>query len=104
MMRQHLSSQAVRLERMWHAGSFTSGLAQLVEKMRYLLYGKHPRTTIDASSGATRRVRAPPRSPGNAKDAEHPAAQFAGANCSNAAWSTNTACEFWQSELTPQPG
>lgn len=103
-MRQHPSSQAARLGRMRRAGSFTSGLAQLVEKMRYLLYGKHPRTTIDASSGATRRVRAPPRSPGNAKDAEHPAAQFAAANCGDAAWSTNAACEFCQSGLTTQPG
>lgn len=34
------------------AGSFTSGLAQLVEKMRYVLYGKHRRTTIDASASA----------------------------------------------------
>ena len=30
------------------AGSFTSSLAQLVDKMRYILYGKHRRTTIDA--------------------------------------------------------
>jgi hypothetical protein len=34
------------------AGSFTSGLPQLVDRMRYTLYGKHRRTTIDASSSA----------------------------------------------------
>lgn len=35
------------------AGSFTSGIAALVEKMRYVLYAKHRRTTIDASAGAS---------------------------------------------------
>lgn len=35
-----------------HAGSFNSGLAHLVDKLRYVLYGKHRRTTIDASISA----------------------------------------------------
>jgi len=39
------------------AGSFTSGLPQLVDRMRYTLYGKHRRTTIDASSSARRHAR-----------------------------------------------
>ena len=34
------------------AGSFTSGLAMLVDKIRYILYGKHRRTTFDANVGA----------------------------------------------------
>ena len=40
------------LSRAARAGSFTSGLSQLVEKMRYTLYGKHRRTTFDASACA----------------------------------------------------
>ena len=36
------------------AGSYTSGLAQLVDRMRYVLYGKHRRTTIDASASTLR--------------------------------------------------
>jgi len=48
-----------RLSRAARAGSFTSGLSQLVEKMRYTLYGKHRRTTFDASACA----RAPPGRP-----------------------------------------
>ncbi len=47
------------LSRARGAGSFTSGLSQLVEKMRYTLYGKHRRTTFDASACA----RAPPGRP-----------------------------------------
>ncbi|KAK9827988.1 hypothetical protein WJX81_005593 [Elliptochloris bilobata] len=34
----------------YFVGSFTSGIAALVEKMRYVLYDKHRRTTIDASA------------------------------------------------------
>jgi hypothetical protein len=41
------------------AGSFTSGLTHLVEKMRYTLYGKHRRTTFDASSSAQPPLRLP---------------------------------------------
>ena len=37
--------------RLWCAGSFTCGLVQLVDKIRYTLYGKHRRTTFDASAG-----------------------------------------------------
>jgi len=43
------------------AGSFTSGLPQLVDRMRYTLYGKHRRTTIDASSSARPPVSRPPQ-------------------------------------------
>ena len=39
-----------------NAGSYTSGLAHLVDKMRYVLYGKHRRTTIDASASAHRHI------------------------------------------------
>ena len=34
------------------SGSFNSGLAHLVDKLRYVMYGKHRRTTIDASASA----------------------------------------------------
>jgi len=41
-----------------NAGSYTSGLAHLVDKMRYVLYGKHRRTTIDASASAHHHISA----------------------------------------------
>ena len=52
-------------EYLWQrAGSYTSGLAQLVDRMRYVLYGKHRRTTIDASASARRRSTAFSSHPG----------------------------------------
>ena len=36
-------------------GTLNSGLPHLIDKLRYVLYGKHRRTFIDASSGANYR-------------------------------------------------
>ena len=35
-----------------HAGTLNSGLPHLIDKLRYVLYGKHRRTFVDASYGA----------------------------------------------------
>ena len=35
-----------------HAGTLNSGLPHLIDKLRFVLYGKHRRTFVDASYGA----------------------------------------------------